>query len=572
MKLTSIQVENFRSILTTQSLKLDKNLTVIVGPNNEGKSNLLRAIVLAMECLRAFLRPSRMNFRLKEAGLLRLQPDLYDWENDFPLGVQKKLPDGNTILTLSFELSNHERVSFQKACGSAINGDLPIKISIGAQGAKFKVKKPGRGAKVYEENSNKIAQFISRNFKLEYIPAIRPSLLSLEVIGNLLERELGVLSEEPSFKDALKTIDELQKPIYARLEENVQTQLRKLLPSVKKVKISLPQGVTYRGRFRSPQLIIDDGTATSIESKGDGVKSLAAISLMRASSAGDKVESLVVAIEEPESHLHPEAIRQLASVLREMSTEHQVIITTHSPLLVARNRIEANIIVNRSQATPATSIKALRDSLGVQVADNLVNAEYVILVEGKTDLEILTAVFRTRSQKFDTFLAEGKIVFDDMGGTGKIGYKISSLSQAVTTQILITDDDRAGKDADKKAGQAGLTDKQRFTWKRPSALFRSTELEDLIDPNVYWEALQKDFGVVLDQQKFKVLQDSWSERMKIIYEAGGKRWNSQVEMNMKNTIAKKVSQNPTNAIANEYELLIDNVISATTEIIFNSQV
>lgn len=147
------------------------------------------------------------------------------------------------------------------------------------------------------------------------------------------------LSSDKKYQEALKTIDDLQRPIYARLEATVQEQLKKLLPTIKKVKISSSQGPTYRGRFRLPQLIIDDGTETTLEAKGDGIKSLAAISLMRATKAGGKAGSLVVAIEEPESHLHPGATRQLAIVLHEMAAEHQVIITTHSPLLVARNTL-----------------------------------------------------------------------------------------------------------------------------------------------------------------------------------------------------------------------------------------
>lgn len=284
----------------------------------------------------------------------------------------------------------------------------------------FRVKKPGRGAKTYEQNSTKIAKFISMNFGFEYIPAIRPGQLSLHVIGNLLEREMYTLSEDEEYKQALQTIDALEQPIYERLESSVQEHLKKLLPSVKQVKITTAQDTAYRGRFRPPQLVINDGTATPLDAKGDGIKSLVAISLMRASRTGGKAGSLVVAIEEPESHLHPGAVRQLATVLQEMSGEHQVIITTHSPLLVARSSISANIIVSKSKATPADSIKAIRDSLGVQVEDNLTAAEYVILVEGKTDIESLTTIFNTRSPDFKTLFDSGKIVFDDMGGAGNI--------------------------------------------------------------------------------------------------------------------------------------------------------
>jgi predicted ATP-dependent endonuclease of OLD family len=567
MKLASIQIENYRSIVKTQTLNLDEHFTVILGPNNEGKSNLLRAIVLAMKCLSVFRFPARPQFQAKEDSFVRLQRDAFVWEDDFPRSLQKGDQDGQTILSLNFKLTEKERTAFKTHCGSEINGNLPLEIRVGSRGAQFKVRKPGRGGKAYEKISNKIALFVSQNFSFEYIPAIRPEELSLEVVGNLLERELENLSSDKKYQEALKTIDDLHRPIYASLEATVQEQLKKLLPTIKKVKISPSQGPTYRGRFRLPQLIIDDGTETTLEAKGDGIKSLAAISLMRATKAGGKAGSLVVAIEEPESHLHPGATRQLAIVLHEMAAEHQVIITTHSPLLVARNTLEANIIVSKSKATPASSIKAIRDSLGVQVGDNLTQAEYVILVEGKTDIQILTALFTNRSQEYSDLLGKGIVVFDDLGGTGNIAYKISSLSQAITTQILITDDDKAGREADKKAGQAGLYEKYRFGWKRPAISFRSTELEDMIDPDLYWNALQKDLGVNLDRETFLRSEDSWSDRMKITYEAGAKRWSTSIENNMKATIADLVSKSPDNAVAKQWSSLVNNMLSAITALI-----
>jgi putative ATP-dependent endonuclease of OLD family len=318
--------------------------------------------------------------------------------------------------------------------------------------------------------------------------------MSLEVISTLLERELEVLAEDQQYKDSMNIIEQLQKPVYERLETNVQQQLHKFLPSVKKVKIVAQRRQnSYASRFRTSELIIDDGSATPLEAKGDGIKSLAAISLLRASQTGSEAGNLVIAIEEPESHLHPGAIRELATVIQEMARVHQVIITTHSPLLVTRNRINTNIIVSKSQARPASSIKELRDTLGVRVNDNLTSAEYVVLVEGKTDIAILSSIFANRNESFNYQLMNGKVVFDDLAGTGNIGYKLSTLSQAVTTQFLIVDDDKAGREADKRAGLAGLDEKYRFTWRRAPSLFVSTELEDLIDHNLYWSTLENRF-------------------------------------------------------------------------------
>ena len=99
-------------------------------------------------------------------------------------------------------------------------------------------------------------------------------------------------------------------------------------------------------------------------------------------------KNLVLALEEPESHLHPNAIHQLKGVLQEIATRHQVIMTTHCPLFVDRTSIRSNILVNNRMARPARSIQELRMALGVRAADNLQHAELILLVEGDDDREI----------------------------------------------------------------------------------------------------------------------------------------------------------------------------------------
>ena len=565
MKLRSIQVQNYRSIIETQSLHFKGGLTVILGPNNEGKSNLLRAIVLAMECLKAIRSPFSLSFK-KDVNSFRIIRGSYDWEYDFPKKLQEQSPNGQTILSLEFELTGDECSKFRIECGCTINGVLPLEIKVGSRGTEFKVKKPGRGAKTYERKSREIARFISMCFDFQYIPAIRPSKLSLEVVADLVERELAILSEDENYKNALKTIDELQKPVYQRLETDVQKYLKQLLPSVKAIKISAVSSDGLRSRLRSPNFIVDDGTATNLEAKGDGIKSLIAISLMRASKVGKRACDLVVAIEEPESHLHPGAVRELAFVLNELANENQVIITTHNPLLVNRNRISDNIIVSKSKARPASSIKAIRECLGIHISDNLSSAEYVILVEGITDIQSLEAIFKARSQKFSELLSNGKVVFDYMEGTGNIVYKISTLRLMVANPILLTDDDIAGRECEKKAKNNGaLPEKYHFCLKRSGC--EETELEDIISPDCYWASVEKVFGVKLDRNVFDASNGKWSKRIKSTFTAGGKPWNNIIENEVKKEVANCVCLNPKGAISINSEHLIDNIINAILSLV-----
>src|SRR5262249_50049407 len=158
------------------------------------------------------------------------------------------------------------------------------------------------------------------------------------------------------------------------------------LPKVDQVTVSIPIDARYRALRRSCEIVVDDGTPTNLSRKGDGVQSLAALSLMRhASEAGATGKQLVLAIEEAESHLHPSAIHQLKAVLTESAGKHQVIMTTHCPLFIDRTSIKSNIVVFNRKAAPAKDVRQIRDVLGVRASDNLQHAELVLLVEGEDD-------------------------------------------------------------------------------------------------------------------------------------------------------------------------------------------
>lgn len=120
-----------------------------------------------------------------------------------------------------------------------------------------------------------------------------------------------------------------------------------------------------------------------------------------------EVDRRLLAIEEPESHLHPRAIHQLRVVLDELSTQHQVILTTHCPLFVDRTNLKSNIIVNKKRASPAKNVAELRDILGVRASDNLRNAEIALVVEGEDDRLALLALLPVVSKRIGTAINTG---------------------------------------------------------------------------------------------------------------------------------------------------------------------
>ena len=113
---------------------------------------------------------------------------------------------------------------------------------------------------------------------------------------------------------------------------------------------------------RSVDMEIDDGALTYLSKKGDGVKSLATIALL--SQVSSNKDRLII-VDEPENHLHPEAIHYIDGVLNELSKDNQVLISTHNPIFVSRSNISSNIIVEAGQARKAKRVDDIRNTLGV---------------------------------------------------------------------------------------------------------------------------------------------------------------------------------------------------------------
>lgn len=88
MKLISFSVTNYRSITTAHKIPLS-NLTVLVGRNNEGKSNLLMALNIAMSAILLESKISDRSVRLSYKSYKYKNID-YDWSRDFPIQLQSR--------------------------------------------------------------------------------------------------------------------------------------------------------------------------------------------------------------------------------------------------------------------------------------------------------------------------------------------------------------------------------------------------------------------------------------------------------------------------------------------------
>lgn len=306
MKLVSFSVTRYRSIVKASKLPIRQS-TVLIGPNNEGKSNILRALVVTLELLSRIGGIRIFRGRLRSSS--ERYTEFYDWHRDFPISLQTKMPDGESVFGLELLLSEDEVWDFEKEVKSTLNGTLPLEVSFSPKQIGFKVLKRGPGGPALSKKSEAIAQFISKRINLSYIPAVRTAKSAHEIVADLVEKELTVVETNATYQKALSAVAKLQQPVLDKISSSIKDTLKEFLPNVDAVTVSIPDEERSRALRRACEIIVDDGTPTHLMRKGDGVQSLAALSLMRhASESSGAGRNLILAIEEPESHLHPNAI------------------------------------------------------------------------------------------------------------------------------------------------------------------------------------------------------------------------------------------------------------------------
>ena len=400
MKLLDFSVVNYRSITTARKIQTN-NMTVLVGKNNEGKSNILRALTLAMDIMKIYSSdPRALQFSVR--SYLRSH---YLWERDYPISLQERNPNGYSSVDFNFALNEQDITAIRRLTGIRLSNCVPVRVSTNGITAKIDIPKRGTAAFSDSDNKRKIIEYVCFRIDFNFIPAVRTENDALRVVENLMEKSLANLESNPEYLEATQKIEQLQQEVLDVIANQIVNPLQAFLPTVRNVRIHIQNEKRRVALRRNTEIIIDDGTPTPIQQKGDGIKSLTALTMLNIPARTDRVS--VVAIEEPESHLHPESARQLYDTIMNLSEAHQIVLTTHSPLFVNRNKLNENIIVNDGKATPVRKIKDIRDVLGTRVSDNLTNAENVIMVEGEDDKIALEKLLPQMSESIKQAMQNG---------------------------------------------------------------------------------------------------------------------------------------------------------------------
>lgn len=551
MKLVEFSVERYRSIIQKSTIQI-KDKTVIIGPNNEGKSNVLRALVIALRILkirstfpqfgrRGNLPAEIMFIYLKRAGIA------FDWDDDYPhslLGNKgKKDPLDPICFNLVFEVNEKEKKDLSKRIKKEFNSQR-VSFAIRINGPYEPLEISSDIEKTSFANTLSLIKGIADCVEICYIDAVRTASTAYDSIKRLLMIETERLDESKRYKKHLNEILGLYKKKCKKISSKLTNSLKQFVPSIKQAQLDISDYPYELDRFfffedkddnsleseKRIKVLINDGEDTQLKQKGSGIQSLIALSLAHTMSVNStKTENFILAIEEPEAHLHPKAIHEIKRILFDIAKRNQLIITTHSPLLANLNDIESNIIVSSNTARPAHSIKDIRDILGSVASDNLLFADNNILVEGESDERILKRLLPEVSPKIKGALENGTLFIINCHGASKISSFVALTRSYICKFHIVLDNDAEGK---RHKDELLLSDPELSNSITLFSRYKMkySEVEDLITPTEYIDGLLERFQWTDYASLLSVLKDrnlAWSERLIMFSDNNGHPLNDE---------------------------------------------
>jgi len=402
MHISKVQIENYKSFLSSPEIHLLPGFNVIIGQNNAGKTALAKSLSLSFNndlhrSLRTVPTPTtsltgfseiKISFELTQNELREILKNSFriinipaDGNRTPETQVRKFLREvsQDTINIAGLFYGGEFRQVSLNNFDEVENTD---------QALRFEVELPDGMINLLEQNyrgldknnifSRKLAQILRS--RIYFFDAERLNIGRSRVEPNATLASNA--SNLPQVLHYLLTSNENRWQRYKRLVNTI-------FPEIKG--ISVPPISENEAHI----LIwtIDPGTeradlAIPLSESGTGIGQVLAILYVVVNSN----EPRVIIIDEPQSFLHPGAVRKLFEILK-LYPQHQYIITTHSPTAVTAANPQTLIVVRKEDAestievvdvTETQKLRLFLSEIGARLSD-VFGADNILWVEGPTE-------------------------------------------------------------------------------------------------------------------------------------------------------------------------------------------
>jgi predicted ATP-dependent endonuclease of OLD family len=467
MRIARVHIEHFRSI---KAVDFEPgSLCVLIGENNAGKSNILRALSLLL----GESWPTERSFS---------DDDFHGLDTTKDIVIQAFFEDETEVWrnqhkmkVAGIELRCH---AYLKKTGTKQRGDLKVEYQcINAKGEPCKY--PAEPKKFQGQWMElRVSGDLREQTPLIYVDVLRNydrhnagnrwSILrrllndvNVEFANDtrlipvtLPDGSKSKMTRRQAFERAVKdAYTYLRTDTFVKLEELVAKNTLEqmgVLPSEGGVSLHFeshdPSHV-----YRALELYIDEmGIESPAGEVGSGLQSAIVVGIFRTYEEMKKGGAIFV-VEEPEVFLHPQKARYFAGVLTRLADQgNQVMLSTHSPVFVQLDRPESVAVVRRTADKgtwvrkpakvdlAATERQALRLMTEFDAQRNeLFFAKRVMFVEGMTEKMALPLAFRALGVDVNR---EGVSIVE-CGGKTKVPLFIRVAAALEIPYVVLADDD-----------------------------------------------------------------------------------------------------------------------------------
>ena len=246
-------------------------------------------------------------------------------------------------------------------------------------------------------------------------------------------------------------------------------------------------------------------TEVELENRSSGLQWFLSFYLVFLVESQEDHSGAILLLDEPGMSLHPHAQRDLSAFFDNLSTNNQILYTSHSPFLVDADRLERarKVFVANDGSTKATSdlrhaegedkqagaAYAVHSALNLSVGESLLVGCRAVLVEGASDQHYLTAI-KSLLVACGEIRPSRELVFVPSGGASNMGVVAGILAgRDGTPPSVLLDSDGPGTRAAKALkldGALYATHEHRVlsVGTFVEGAMENAEVEDLLPPKL----------------------------------------------------------------------------------------